>query len=193
MNNKSDQKYLIELLNSLKKFYDSTGIITEGKIWNRINTLIDKNDLSLELKEFVDHCSRYNTTNIEKRLGIIHKLEETKNKERIGKNKAESLIKEIEIAKEEAENAKSIAEGRLSLVVIRAKSELTNWVVKRMVFFVGFIVVLTPIIYVLFPESQVMENLTSQVIISALSSGFSVIGTLFGVREMLKQTPDKYI
>ena len=163
--------------------------------------VIDTSD-NEELSNYVNECIEKDTETRKKRLEITRKVQD-QNKELIDwKDKNEKAQKDLQVALEEANKAKSIAEKAknsaeedLDFIVKKNQNELVNKIVSTSLIVILGVGLITSVLYfytiVTGNENQIIESSWANMFSILLTNSFSIIGTIMGVKHMQSSNEPK--
>jgi hypothetical protein len=163
--------------------------------------VIDTSD-NEELSNYVNECIEKDTETRKKRLEITRKVQD-QNKELIDwKDKNEKAQKDLQVALEEANKAKAIAEKAknsaeedLDFIVKKNQNELVNKIVSTSLIVILGVGLITSILYfytiVTGNENQIIESSWANMFSILLTNSFSIIGTIMGVKHMQSSNEPK--
>lgn len=163
--------------------------------------VIDTSD-NEELSNYVNECIEKDTETRKKRLEITRKVQD-QNKELIDwKDKNEKAQKDLQVALEEANKAKAIAEKAknsaeedLDFIVKKNQNELVNKIVSTSLVVILGVGLITSVLYfytiVTGNENQIIESSWANMFSILLTNSFSIIGTIMGVKHMQSSNEPK--
>jgi len=163
--------------------------------------VIDTSD-NEELSNYVNECIEKDTETRKKRLEITRKVQD-QNKELIDwKDKNEKAQKDLQVALEEANKAKALAEKAknsaeedLDFIVKKNQNELVNKIVSTSLIVILGVGLITSILYfytiVTGNENQIIESSWANMFSILLTNSFSIIGTIMGVKHMQSSNEPK--
>jgi hypothetical protein len=164
-------------------------IYLEGNILKVIET----DDSDIEFKEYIKKSTDKDKANRRKRL-VITKQIQTQNREllewkeenvRIGEE-LKNALDIAEIAKQNAINAKEVAEEDLEIIRKRTQYELINTVVKVSIWIIIGVGVVSTSLYIvaiiLNKETNIIGPAWSNLASILLTNAFSIVGTIMGVK-----------
>jgi len=163
--------------------------------------VIDTSD-NEELSNYVNECIEKDTETRKKRLEITRKVQD-QNKELIDwKDKNEKAQKDLQVALEEANKAKALAEKAknsaeedLDFIVKKNQNELVNKIVSTSLIVILGVGLITSILYfytiVTGNENQIIESSWANMFSILLTNSFSIIVTIMGVKHMQSSNEPK--
>lgn len=195
--NNETRRQLIELFKD-KKIYLEGNILkvldADGDVEfeNYIKESIEK-DSSTRRKR-LDITRQVQSQNIE----LIKKSEESDRSQielKEALNKSQTLMAEAEKAREEANNAKSIAENDLDIIQKKGQFELIGTIVKVALCVILGVGVITTGMYLLALstglDTSVIGSTWSNIIGILLTNAFSIVGTIMGVKYATENNNSK--
>ncbi len=142
----------------------------------------------------IDHLDKTTKTYI---LEAIEKYKDKQLKLGTFQNSAaqlEHLNEELQTALKKAETAKETVEGELNNLQKRVKAQLMSTAVKASLGLIGGVLLMCTGLYIMVvqlnnPEqSSIIGNLLSTIFVAVVSSSFSTIAVVMGIRESLKSS-----
>ena len=169
-----------DTIDKLIKLYNSKKIGLEGNIVKLIETDDE------EFKKYLNTCIENDNENRRKRLNITKQVQ-TQNTELLkAKEENERINLELNIALQETQKAKEIAENDLDLLQKRTQFELIGLIVKISLSIIIGVGIITTLLYLYSMytgiNSKIIESAWSNMFSILLTNSFSIIGTIMGVK-----------
>lgn len=195
--NNETRRQLIELFKDKKIFLEGNILKVldadgDAEFENYIKESIEK-DSSTRRKR-LDITRQVQSQNIE----LIKKSEESDRSQielKEALNKSQTLMAEAEKAREEANNAKSIAENDLDIIQKKGQFELIGTIVKVALCVILGVGVITTGMYLLALstglDTSVIGSTWSNIIGILLTNAFSIVGTIMGVKYATENNNSK--
>jgi len=166
----------------LIKLHEDKQVLLEGNVLK----FIDKSIMSDEQLQYLNKAVAEDRKKIQDRIDMNTEIRTANIELSKTKQQLEILLDEANVLKTEAETAKNNAMIKLDDFLQKSRSELVTKVVIYLIWFIGALSGTSAFLFYIHPDNSVISNLVSQIFVSALSSAFGIIGTLFGIREAMK-------
>jgi hypothetical protein len=175
---KLDRKTKLQLINVAK----DNNIYLEGNILK----LIDVDDKDKEFKMYISKAIEDDKNTRQKRLEVTKQVQ-SQNKDLIMAQKSnEDLVKNLNEALREVENAKKVVENDLDVLQKKTQNELITNIIRITLWIIVGVGFTTTMLYTIAlltgRDTQILESAWINIFGILLTNSFSIIGTIMGVK-----------